>query len=224
LLIAALRGWEPAEVRIAIQGFGNAGQSLARLLHTDGYRVVGISDSKGGVYDDAGLDIPHAIEQKNAEGKLLQSDSSQAISNAELLELDVDVLVPAALESQLTRDNADRVRATVVFELANGPTTAEADEILHANGVLVVPDVLANAGGVTVSWFEWLQNRAGQAWSLDDVHTRLHDKMQNQFHAVHSRMESLESPMRTAAYVLALERLDAALSAGGTAESFAASR
>lgn len=222
--IAAVRGWEPGEVRVAIQGFGNAGQSIARLLHADGYRVVAISDSKGGVFDDAGLDIPHAIEHKHAEGKLLQSETSQAISNAELLELEVDVLVPAALESQLTRENADRVGAAVVLELANGPTTAEADAILHERGVLVVPDVLANAGGVTVSWYEWLQNRAGQSWSLDEVHQKLHDKMQAQFHAVRARMQSLECPMRTAAYVLALERLDAALCAGGTAATFAASR
>ena len=222
--IAALREWRSADIRVAIQGFGNAGQGIARLLHADGYRVVAISDSRGGVFAESGLDIPRAIEFKNAEGKLLCGDGSREISNAELLELDVDVLVPAALESQLTGENASRVRARVVVELANGPTTAEADARLHEHGILVVPDVLANAGGVTVSWFEWLQNRAGPYWPLEQVHEKLHTTMRDQFRAVHARSQSLGLPMRMAAYALALERLDAALGAGGTAADFSAGR
>lgn len=145
----------------------------------------------------------------------------KTLASGELLELDVDVLVPAALENQLTADNAARVRARVVLELANGPTTAEADAILHERDVLVIPDVLANAGGVTVSWFEWLQNRAGVYWTLQEVHEKLAARMRTQCHVVQSRMQTSGTPMRTAAYAVALERLGSALCAGGTAADFA---
>jgi glutamate dehydrogenase (NADP+) len=215
------RGWQPERITVAVQGFGNAGQHIARLLHADGYRIVAISDSHGGVFHPDGLDAPQAIADKRAHGRLPEPPGSRRVSNEELLELDVQVLVPAALEDQITEQNADRVRAQVVLELANGPTTAAADEILHEKGTLVVPDVLANAGGVTVSWFEWLQNRAGVYWTLDEVHTRLRERMQEQFRIVTARTEELKSPMRTAAYALALERLGTALTAGGTEADFA---
>jgi glutamate dehydrogenase (NADP+) len=215
------RGWQPERITVAVQGFGNAGQHIARLLHADGYRIVAISDSHGGVFHPDGLDAPQAIADKRAHGRLPEPPGSRRVSNEALLELDVQVLVPAALEDQITEQNADRVRAQVVLELANGPTTAAADEILHEKGTLVVPDVLANAGGVTVSWFEWLQNRAGVYWTLDEVHTRLRERMQEQFRIVTARTEELKSPMRTAAYALALERLGTALTAGGTEADFA---
>lgn len=219
--IEAMRGWRPPQITVAVQGFGNAGQHIASLLHQDGYQVVAVSDSRYAVMSPGGLDVPQVIAHKNQHGELPRADGARTIGNAELLQLDVDILVPAALEDQLTGDNAAGVRAKVVLELANGPTTAAAEAVLHEKGTLVVPDVLANAGGVTVSWFEWLQNRAGAYWRLEDVHQRLRDCMRSQFHAVHGRMSELGSPMRTAAYALALERLDRALVACGTAADFA---
>ncbi|MCR9245284.1 MAG: Glu/Leu/Phe/Val dehydrogenase [bacterium] len=216
--IGRQRNWQPAEIRVAIQGFGNAGQHAARLLHADGYRVVAVSDSRGGVYVPEGLDVPAMIAHKRDQRALPAVGT--AITNEELLALDVDVLVPAALEDQLTAANAADVKAAVVVELANGPTTAEADRILHGKGTLVVPDVLANAGGVTVSWFEWLQNRSGSYWVLDEVHDKLRATMRQQFEIVHARMTADDIPMRDAAYAVALERLGAALTAGGTAADF----
>jgi glutamate dehydrogenase/leucine dehydrogenase len=190
----------------------------AKLLHKDGYRVVAVSDSRGGVYLPVGLGIRQVIEQKNEHGRM--PDIGEKVSNEQLLELDVDVLVPAALEDQITGDNAADVKAKVMIELANGPTTGDADAILHEQGCLVVPDVLANAGGVTVSWFEWLQNRAGIYWELEEVHKKLRRTIQAQFRTLHARMTELKAPMRTAAYAVALERLDSALSATGTAKDF----
>ena len=216
--IEALRDWKPSEIRVAIQGFGNAGQHFAKLVHKDGYRVVAVCDSRGGVYSPEGLGIRQIIEHKTEQGRL--PDVGEKIDGTALLTLDVDVLVPAALEDQLTAKNAKDVKAKVVIELANGPTTAEADAILHDKGTLVVPDVLANAGGVTVSWFEWLQNRAGIYWELEEVHKKLRRTMQAQFRTLHARMTELGVPMRTAAYATALERLDRALSATGTAKDF----
>ncbi|MBX3463597.1 MAG: Glu/Leu/Phe/Val dehydrogenase [Planctomycetes bacterium] len=219
--IEARRGWSPAQVRVAVQGFGNAGQHIAQLLHEDGYRVVAVSDSKGGILQPDGLDVPAVAAHKQAQHELPLPRGARRLGNADLLQLEVDVLVPAALEDQLTEHNAEQVAAKVVLELANGPTTGPADAILHRRGVLVVPDVLANAGGVTVSWFEWLQNRTGEPWSLAQVHERLRACMRTQFQAVHERATTQGVPMRMAAYGLALERLDRALGAGGTAADFA---
>ena len=212
------RDWKPAETTVAVQGFGNAGQHIARLLHRDGYRIVAVSDSRGGIHAPDGLDIPQVVAHKSSTRRL--PDVGKVIDNNALLELDVDILVPAALEDQLTSSNAGDVKAKVVIELANGPTTGEADTILFENGTMVVPDVLANAGGVTVSWFEWLQNRAGAYWELEEVHQKLRTTMQRQYRAIYSRMNESNSPMRTAAYALALERLDNAHSAGGTQKDF----
>lgn len=224
--IEALRKWQPSQTTVAVQGFGNAGQHLARLLHGDGYRIVAISDSRGGIHCGSGeqcatgIDIPAAIKHKEQTGTLPELATGRRITNAELLALEVDVLVPAALEDQLTADNAGAVSAKVVLELANGPTTAEADQALHERGILVVPDVLANAGGVTVSWFEWLQNRAGAYWSEGEVHEKLRKVMQKQFHQVHARMQQQSLTMRQSAYALALDRLGEALNAGGTQDFF----
>ena len=220
LEIAKLRDWKPEEVTVAIQGFGNAGQHAARLLGADGYKIVAVSDSRGGVYAPDGLDAAKAIAHKNDTGTLDVPLGARRITNDELLELDVDVLVPSALEDQLTADNAPNVKAKVIIELANGPTTAEADEILHRQGTLVVPDVLANAGGVTVSWMEWLQNRSGTYWPVSDVHDKLRMRICEQFHAIVARMQQTDVPMRTASYALALERLGSALCAGGSAADF----
>ena len=203
-----------------MQGFGNAGQHCARLLHADGYKVVAISDSRGGIFCEGGIDIPAAIHHKHETGSLPEPAGSKKLDSGELLALDVHVLVPAALEDQIREDNVGDVKAKVVLELANGPTTGAADDALHARDVLVIPDVLANAGGVTVSWFEWLQNRAGSYWRLREVHDKLRDVMRAQFAAVHERMKHLKTSMRTAAYAVALERLSGALTATGTVDDF----
>ncbi len=236
-----LRGWNPAEIRVAVQGFGNAGQHVARLLHADGYRIVAISDSHGGILRTEGIDIPCAIEHKNAGNSVYSQRSVCAcpvcgstdcrcgaedpstgspITNEELLELDVDVLIPAALENQITVANADRIQAPVIVEVANGPTTPQADEILNAKQTLLVPDILANAGGVTVSYFEWTQNRAGYYWTVDEVRSRLHAIMAREFNAIHDLMSRHECDMRTAAYTHALSRLGEALSCQGTSQYF----
>ena len=232
--LQAIRSWTPERVRVAVQGFGNAGQNIARLLHQDGYRVVAISDSKGGLYREEGLDIPSLIHAKNetrtmsgvycgcsvCECAECSREHVTALTNAELLELDVDVLVPAALELQVTRENAGRVRAPVIIEVANGPLSSEADAELAARGVLVVPDILANAGGVSVSYFEWAQNKGGWTWSLDDVHQRLLQIMRTAFECVYSRHSEGEISMRAAAYAVALERIAGAVQAQGTYEYF----
>ena len=230
-----IRSWKPRAVRVAIQGFGNAGQSIARLLHDDGYRVVAVSDSKGGLYREDGLDIPSLIHAKNESRSMsgvycgcsvcecadCSRDHATELTNAELLELDVDVLIPAALELQITSENAARVRAPVVVEVANGPLSGDADAELAAREVLIVPDILANAGGVSVSYFEWAQNKGGWTWSLDEVHERLKRIMTSAFESVYARYRNGEVSMRAAAYAVALERIAGAVQAQGTYEFFA---
>ncbi len=233
-----LQGWQSGKVRVAIQGFGNAGQSVARLLHADGYRIVAVSDSKGGLHRPEGLDIPALVQAKGetrglsgvycgcsvCECSHCGREPADQITNEELLELEVDVLVPAALEAQITGENARRIRASVVVEVANGPVTGQADEVLGANEVLVVPDILANAGGVTVSYFEWAQNKTGWTLSIEEVHERLHGVMTRAFTDVYARHRDHEISMRLAAYAAALERLGAAVDAQGTFEYFAGGR
>ncbi|TWU39448.1 Glutamate dehydrogenase [Novipirellula artificiosorum] len=243
-----LKKWEPRQMRVAVQGFGNAGQHVARLLHGDGYRIVAISDSRGGIFREQGLDILRAIELKQQRQSLSDvyavrsvcdcpecgcvechckpddAGTGSVITNEELLELDVDILIPAALEDQITSENAARIVAPVVIEVANGPTTSEADEILIANGTLVVPDILANAGGVTVSYFEWTQNRAGYYWALDEVHERLRQIMTREFNAIYDLMASKQTDMRTAAYAIALTRIGEAIESLGTSDYFVGKR
>jgi glutamate dehydrogenase (NADP+) len=224
------RGWNPSDLTVAVQGFGNGGQHAVRLLHADGYKVVAISDSRGGIFRAEGFDVPSIIQAKNdtrrvkavyCEGGVCELIESENLTNAELLELDVDILIPAALENVFTEKNAPNVRAKVIVEVANGPCTPRADIILNEKGVLVVPDILANAGGVTVSYFEWIQNRAGDYWPVDEVHTRLREIMCREFNAVYDRMEELGTDMRTASYVHALSRLNEAIDAHGTRSWFA---
>lgn len=232
--LAKLRGWKPSEIRVAVQGFGNAGQHVARLLDQDGYRIVAVSDSQGGAFNPERLDIPKVLKAKNAQQNLssiycqcsvaeetpCENTGTQKITNAELLELDVDILIPAALENQITIENADRIKAPVIVEVANGPTSPEADEILNQKGVLIVPDILANSGGVIVSYFEWLQNRAGSQWSIEEVRQRLAERMSEAFIAIYRSMEQLQCDFRTAAYVQALERINAAVDSQGTYSYF----
>jgi len=227
------QGWNPREIRVAVQGFGNAGQPVAQLLHADGYRIVAVSDSKGGIYRPDGFDVPSLVRFKNesrelkavyCQGSLCEAIDAKTISNEEILELDVDVLVPAALEHQITAENVDRVRAPVIVEVANGPTTSEADAVLARRGVLVIPDILANAGGVTVSYFEWTQNKQGYYWTLEDVHQRLRAILARELDAVYRLREMHKIDMRTAAYVHALNRIGAAIEAQGTQSYFANGR
>jgi glutamate dehydrogenase (NADP+) len=220
-----IQGWDPSEVTVAVQGFGNAGQHVALLLHADGYRVVAVSDSQGGIHRPEGFDVPSLAQNKNdtralravyCEGTVCNLVEADQISNEELLELDVDLLIPAALEGVITEDNADRIRARTIVEVANGPITADADAVLVDKGVTIVPDILANAGGVTVSYFEWVQNRGGLSWTLDEVHERLAEIMRREFSAVHELATSLDVDLRRAAYAHALSRLGSAIASQGT--------
>jgi glutamate dehydrogenase (NAD(P)+) len=193
---------------VAIQGFGNAGQfaaTLGRIML--GAIVVAVSDSQGGIYKPDGLDPNKVIKHKRETGSVVGYPGAQSISNAELLELDVDILIPAALENVIIQGNAPRIKARISAELANGPTTPEADQILFENGVYVLPDFLCNAGGVTVSYFEMVQNSYGYYWPLELVHERLDAKMTAAYHAVNEMAERFEIDNRTAAYLVAVDRV-----------------
>jgi glutamate dehydrogenase (NAD(P)+) len=200
-------GRDLAGARVAIQGFGNVGSNAARLLHQAGARVVAVSDVGGAIYDPAGLDVPRLLAYYRETSQLRGFAGAQPLDNEALLRLPVEVLLPAAMEAQITRENAADVQAPIIVEGANGPTTPEADEILARRGVLLVPDILANAGGVVVSYFEWVQDRYGYFWKEDDVNERLEDKMVAAFDAVWSTRERFEVDARTAAYILAVARI-----------------
>jgi len=195
--------------RVAVQGFGNVGSVAARLLEKEGLTVVAISDKTGGVYNPNGIFIDDALEYVKNNKFLEGYPGGDRITNEDLLELEVDVLVPAALENVITRRNAPRIKARIIAEGANGPTTAPADAILEDNGVFVIPDILANAGGVTVSYFEWVQNREGYYWTEDVVNERLRDIMIRAFDDVYRYSEQHNVNMRTAAYMLSIDRVAA---------------
>jgi glutamate dehydrogenase (NAD(P)+) len=201
---------------VAIQGYGNAGD-FAHKLVTEmlGCKVVAVSDSKGGIHNPRGLDYAKVHEFKHRKGKLKNFPGAKAITNEELLELPVDILIPAGIENQIRGDNADRIRPKVILELANGPTTPEADVILHKNGVLDVPDFLANSGGVTVSYFEWVQNLYGYYWTADEVYQKLDAKMTAAFKAVYDTHKAMKVDMRTAAYVVSVSRVAEAVKLRG---------
>lgn len=227
--LAGQRGLKPSETRVAIQGFGNAGMLMAQLLHQDGYKIVAISDSKGGIYRAEGLDVPsvakYKLESKKLDAVYCQEGvcdlvPHENISNEQLLELPVDVLIPAALENQITTANAARIKAPLILELANGPVSSDADAILEQKGITVVPDVLANSGGVTVSYFEWVQNKAGFYWTLDEVHQKLEHMMTTALRQIQEIEGRSRCSLRTAAYVLALNRISEAVEAGGSKRYF----
>lgn len=202
-------GLDPAKSTYAIQGFGNAGQ-FAATLHQEilgGGKLVAVSDSRGGVFSKQGIDAAAIVRYKLESGKVEGFPGTTPINNDELLELDVDILYPAALESVITESNADKIKAKLVCELANGPTTPAADEILHERGVLVLPDFLANAGGVTVSYFEQVQNTYNYYWALEDIHAQLDRRMTEAFDAVYSTREQAGVHMRLAAYMVAVTRV-----------------
>lgn len=193
--------------RVVVQGFGNAGAIAARLLHASGATVVGVSDTSGGLYNASGLDIADVTCHKEATGRLAGYASADALTNADLLTLPCDILVPAALEKQITGANADRITAKLIAEAANGPTTPEADAILFDKGVTVLPDIFANAGGVTVSYFEWVQALQAFAWTESEVNSRLQTIMARAFGDLHELAQEHKVSMRTAALVLAVKRV-----------------
>ena len=200
-------GLDPAGLTVAVQGFGNAGSIAAGLMQEKGFRIVAVSDSHGGIYAPDGLDIPAVVAHKKESGSVTGFDGAAPISNAALLELDVDVLVPAALENQITAENAPRVRARLILEAANGPTTPDADAILARKGAVVVPDVVANAGGVTASYFEWVQDLQSFFWDEDEVNKRLEKVMTKAFHETWDMARKHEVPLRLGAYMVAVDRV-----------------
>ncbi len=219
----------PATTTVAVQGFGNAGAIVAELLFNAGYKVVAVSDSKGGIYRRKGLDIPSVRQFKDStrtlkavycEGTVCSIVEHETITNEELLALDVDILAPAALENQITEVNARDIKAKAVYELANGPTTPGADEILRQRDVIVFPDILVNAGGVTVSYFEWVQNRQGLYWTLEEVNQRLKQMIVEETERIWAIAQEQGIAPRTAAYVHALNRIGDAVQAKGTKDYF----
>ncbi len=205
--VAERKGWKPSDVRIAIQGFGNVGTFFAYLAHDAGFRIVAVSDSRGAIYQKDGFDPRQIMAHKTKTGSVKGFAGATDMDSDAVLSVDCDVFVPAALENALTKDTAPDVKASVVIELANGPTTPEGDAIFEKKGVLVVPDVLANAGGVSVSYFEWVQNRQGYYWSEQEVLAKLEPLMKDAFRAVWNEHEKRSIPMRTAAFVLAVQRI-----------------
>lgn len=209
-------GLKPEETTVAVQGMGNVGGFMAKLLKQDGYRVVAISDSKGGVVvrnkeegikNNERLNLDEVFQHKEKTGSLSGLAVVQNISNSELLELPVDILIPAAMENQITMDNVNNIKAKYIVEMANGPTTPEADEILKERGVILVPDVLSNAGGVTVSYFEWYQNVHNEKWNEAEVFAKLEPIMITAFNEVWETKEKYNIDMRIAAFIKAIERV-----------------
>ncbi|HWH23351.1 MAG TPA: Glu/Leu/Phe/Val dehydrogenase [Candidatus Limnocylindria bacterium] len=201
--------------RVVVQGFGNAGAIAARLMVGEGSTIVAVSDSSGGVYNPDGLDIERVVSWKAEHGTVVGFPGAREVSNSELLELECEVLIPAALENQITASNADRISARIVAEAANGPTTPEADDVLHQRGVFIIPDILCNAGGVTVSYFEWVQDLNRDHWSEQTVNAKLLDIMTRAFAETVEMADKEQVNTRMAAYLLAVERVASATSIRG---------
>jgi glutamate dehydrogenase (NAD(P)+) len=195
------------DTTIAIQGFGNVGSISADLLYQQGAKIVAVSDIKGGIYNRKGLNIPEVMKYIK-ENKFLEGyKSAEPVSNEDLLKLDCDVLIPAALENQITKNNAHHIKAKIIIEAANGPVTVNAEDIMEDKGIFVVPDILANAGGVTVSYFEWVQDRHGYFWKESTINERLEEIMIDSFDKVYNISKEYKVNMRTAAYMLAIDRV-----------------
>jgi len=193
--------------RVAIEGYGNAGSIAATLLKAEGATIIAVTDSTGGIHDASGLDPAKVSAWKAEHGTVVGFPGTDSINNHELLEIDCEILVPAALENQITRANAPRIKAKVIAEAANGPTTPEADQILFDRGVFVIPDILCNAGGVTVSYFEWVQDMQSFFWTEARINESLKEIMDRAFEAVHQMSDRHEVDMRTAAYMVAVARV-----------------
>ncbi len=222
--VAKLLKLKPKSTTVAIQGFGNVGHNAAQFLFGAGYKIVALSDSQGAIHNKSGLNPAAAMTCKIEKGKIAEcyyrgsvvnGSKSGVITNDELLELDVDILIPAALESQITAKNANQIKARVVVELANGPTTPDADKVLQQRGITVVPDTLANAGGVIGSYFEWVQNNYGYYWTDDEVHDKLGKIVASAFGKVVAKSREHDVNMRTGAYLLAVHRVAKAVELRG---------
>ncbi len=200
-------GMQKEDITIAIQGFGNAGYNAAKILHDAGYRVIAVSDSKGGIMDEEGLDVGKVLEHKRRTGTVMGFNGSREITNEELLASKCDLLVPAALSDQIRKDNAENIRAKVLLELANAPITINADDILFDKGTVIIPDILANAGGVVVSYLEWVQNLNNDRWTDQKVMKRLRWIMTSAFQEVSKISTSEKCSMRHAAHRLAVDRI-----------------
>ena len=201
-------GFELKDSKIVIQGFGNVGGNIAKLIETEfGGNIISVSDSQGCIYNEEGMNGLDILKHKQKNGSVIEFPGSKEITNDELLELDCDILIPSALEGQITQRNASKIKAKLIVEGANGPTNPEADKILHKNGITVVPDVLANAGGVTVSYFEWIQNLMRYAWNIEEVNGKLNEKITRSFNDVYEFYTSYDVDMRTAAMMLGVKRV-----------------
>lgn len=200
----------PESCNVVIQGFGNVGGNAAEILESHGHKIIAISDSKGAILKEDGIDIKKLNEYKKLNGQIAGFSGSKNITNDELLEIECDVLIPAALENQITETNAKKIKTKLIVELANGPTTPEADDILFARGIPVVPDILANAGGVTVSTFEWEQNLKKEHWTEIDVFEKLKKIMNEETEIIWNKSKELNTDIRRAAFIVALERIEKA--------------
>ncbi|MBU0471004.1 MAG: Glu/Leu/Phe/Val dehydrogenase [Nanoarchaeota archaeon] len=216
VLEEAVKALKMTKPSIAIQGFGNAGMTAAELLSKDGYKIIAVSDSKGGIYNSKGLDIKKIIQIKKETGTVTNYELANKISNEELLELEVDVLIPAALEGVITSKNVNNVKAKIILELANGPVSTEAREKLYNKGQISIPDILANSGGVAVSYFEWVQNKIGYPWSEKEVLEKLKKKMIAAFDEVYSTSKEFKVDFGTAAYIYAIKKMISVLDWRGT--------
>ncbi len=205
----------PKKAKIVIQGFGNVGANIAKILYEQGYTVIAVSDSKCGIYNENGLDIPAVMEHKNKKSTLKGYKEGEEITNEQLLELKCDILIPAALEEVINKNNAPNVKAKLILELANGPLTTDADEILRKKGTVIIPDVVGNAGGVVVSYFEWAQNNYGLYWHEEEIFNRLQTWMSTAYQEVQNKSELREASLRDAAFILAIERIIEAAKARG---------
>ncbi|WP_257346798.1 Glu/Leu/Phe/Val family dehydrogenase [Pseudalkalibacillus decolorationis] len=203
---AKQKGIELQGARVIVQGFGNAGSFLAKFMHNAGAKVVGVSDAYGALYDPVGLDIDYLLDRRDSFGTVTKLFKS-TITNNELLEKDCDILVPAAISNQITIENASNIKASIVVEAANGPTTLEATKILTKRGILLVPDVLASSGGVTVSYFEWVQNNQGYYWTEEEVSTKLRQVIVDAFRKVYSAAQKHQVDMRLAAYIIGIRKM-----------------
>jgi glutamate dehydrogenase/leucine dehydrogenase len=196
---------------VVVQGFGSVGWNSARILHENGYQVVAVSDTKGGIHNPKGINPVQVFEHKKKAGSVVGFKGSKQVTNGELLELPCDILVPATLEHQITKDNADKIKAKIVVEAANAPTTPEADKILNERKVFVIPDILDNSGGVTSSYFEWVQNLTRERWSEREANQKLERMMAKAFDDVYRISKQRETDMRTAALILGVGRVAEAI-------------
>jgi len=206
---------DPSKSTVVVQGYGNAGSITAKLLHEQGYKIIGVSDSKGGVYNLEGINPLEVLAHKGKTGTVSNYPKAKFITNKDLLEMECDILVPAALEGVITKRNAGNIKAKIIAEAANGPTTPEADEILYQRGIFIIPDILANCGGVTVSYFEWVQGLYGYFWDEERVNRRLKKLIVKAFNEVLKLAQREKIDNRTAAYIYGISKVAAAMKARG---------